>query len=138
MLITPNCHRVLIVDDDRTTLDHYSRMLKLEGYEVQTAEDGEAGLELAIRDPPDAILLDLRMPIVDGAEFLRRLRRSPGLADIPVAIVTGDYFVEDRIGYVLANLRARVVYKPLWVDEIVELARSLIGNDDGGQRDRTG
>jgi DNA-binding response OmpR family regulator len=103
-------------------------MLKLEGFEVQTAADGEEGLLLAIQDPPDAILLDLRMPIVDGAEFLRRLRRSPGLSGIPVAIVTGDYFVEDRVGTLLADLQARVVFKPLWVDEIVALAHSLIGS----------
>jgi DNA-binding response OmpR family regulator len=114
------------VDDDRTTLDHFSRMLKLEGFEVCTAEDGERALLLATERRPDAILLDLRMPLMDGVEFLRRLRRTPGLADTPVAIVTGDYFVEERIGAQLNDLGTRLVFKPLWVDEIVALAKSLI------------
>jgi len=110
-------------------------MLKLEGFDVRTAEDGSTGLLLAAEHPPNAILLDLRMPIMDGVEFLRRLRQTPGLAETPVAIVTGDYFVEERIGALLQDLGARLVFKPLWIDEIVALVKSLVDGPSAGQRD---
>ena len=110
-------------------------MLKLEGFDVRTAEDGSTGLLLAAEHLPNAILLDLRMPIMDGVEFLRRLRQTPGLAETPVAIVTGDYFVEERIGALLQDLGARLVFKPLWIDEIVALVKSLVDGPSAGQRD---
>src|SRR5215510_10453143 len=86
---------ILIVDDDRSVADTFARMLKLEGFEVATAVNAEAGLELADNVRPSAIILDMRMPIMNGLQFLRKLRAKPHLVDIPVAIVTGDYFVEN-------------------------------------------
>ena len=82
------------MDDDRSVADTFARMLKLEGFGVATALSAEAGLELAENVRPDAIILDMRMPITNGLQFLRHASAAkPHLVDVPVAIVTGDYFL---------------------------------------------
>ena len=79
-------------------------MLKLEGFEVATALSAEAGLELADNVHPDAIILDMRMPITNGLQFLRLIRSKPHLVQVPVAIVTGDYFLPDPMQHELKSL----------------------------------
>ncbi len=66
----PRLVTILIVDDDRSVADTFSRMLKLEGFAVVAALSAEAGLELADNGQPDAIILDMRMPITNGLQFL--------------------------------------------------------------------
>jgi CheY-like chemotaxis protein len=117
---------VLIIDDDQGVTDSFARILRLEGHEVQTAATGAAGLERAEACQPDAIIVDLQMPIVDGAEFLRQLRTRPGLKSTPVAIVTGNYFLEDATALELRELGARLLYKPLWLEDLVSLANKLL------------
>jgi two-component system response regulator PrrA len=116
----------LIVDDDRSVTDTFARILKLEGFEVATAINPEAGLELADNVRPHAIILDMRMPILSGLQFLRRLRAKPHLVEIPVAIVTGDYFLADPIKAELKSLGAAVREKPLWLEDLVALAKTLV------------
>ena len=74
---------ILIVDDDRSVADTFSRMLKLEGFGVATALSAETGLELADSVRPDAIILDMRMPITNGLQFLRVVRSKPHLTSVP-------------------------------------------------------
>ena len=117
---------ILIVDDDRSVTDTFARILKLEGFQVATALSAEAGLELADNIRPDGILLDLRMPITSGLQFLRLIRSRPHLVDVPVAIVTGDYFLPDPIQNELNTLGASVRFKPMWLEDLVALARTLV------------
>jgi DNA-binding response OmpR family regulator len=117
---------ILIVDDDRSVTDTFARILKLEGFEVATALSAEAGLELADNIRPDGILLDLRMPITTGLQFLRRIRSKPHLVGVPVAIVTGDYFLAEPIQRELEALGASVRFKPMWLEDLVALARTLV------------
>lgn len=117
---------ILVVDDDPVTAQTFAQMLTLEGYRVFTALTVTSGLEEVATHPPDAILLDLRMPVEDGLDFLRRLRarRSP----VPVAVVTGDYYVEEALIDQLHGLEARAVtFKPLWLDRLTALVEELIG-----------
>src|ERR1700675_3252646 len=93
----PTTQSVLIVDDDEGVALTFSRMLRLQGYHVDTATNPAAGLKLAYAHHPDAIILDLRMPLVDGVEFLRRLRQSSGPRAPSVTIVTGDYFIDPEV-----------------------------------------
>src|SRR5687767_2280062 len=108
----PEPSRILIVEDDVITGDHYARILRLEGYDVHTAVSAEAGLSDVESRSPHAIIVDLRMPDVDGLEFLRRLRARPDTRKTPVAIVTGDYFLDDTIPAEIQELHAAVVFKP--------------------------
>jgi DNA-binding response OmpR family regulator len=117
---------ILIVDDDEGVTTTFARMLRLEGFEVRTAMNGEMGLREAAASHPDAIILDLRMPVVDGLRFLRRLRADDKQRDIPVAIVTGDYYLDDEVSLELRQLGAEVKFKPLWLEDLVGLARDLL------------
>jgi two-component system response regulator MprA len=101
-------------------------MLRLEGFEVRTALNAETGLREAEASQPDAIILDLRMPLVDGLGFLRRLRAHDDQRETPVAIVTGDYFLDDTVSSELRQLGAELKFKPLWLDDLVGLARDLL------------
>src|SRR5262245_25533423 len=118
--------RILIVDDDEGVTQTFARMLRLEGYEVRTAMNAESGLREAEQSHPDAIILDLRMPLVDGLGFLRRLRTNEAQRETPVAIVTGDYFLDDAISAELRELGAELKFKPLWLEDLVGLARNLL------------
>jgi DNA-binding response OmpR family regulator len=121
-----NRETILIVDDDDGVTQTFARMLKLEGYRVRTATNAESGLRDAVNVRPDAIILDLRMPIVDGLGFLRRLRSSDEPRPTPVAIVTGDYFLSDTVSTELKALGAELKFKPLWLEDLVDLARTLL------------
>lgn len=118
--------KVLIVDDDQAVTDTFTRMLRLEGFQVASALTAEAGLALADEIRPDAIILDLRMPILSGLQFLRIIRSRPHQLEVPVAIVTGDYFLGEETASELRSLGASVRFKPLWLEDLVALARTLL------------
>jgi DNA-binding response OmpR family regulator len=117
---------ILIVDDDRAVAETFSRMLSLEGFRVATALSAEEGLATARTVVPDAIILDLRMPILNGLQVLRLLRSHPSLVEVPVAIVTGDYFLDEATSAELRKLGASVCFKPFWLEDLVALARTLL------------
>ena len=117
---------ILVVDDDEGVTQTFARMLRLEGYDVRTAMNAETGLREADKSRPDAIILDLRMPFVDGLGFLRRLRARDEQRNTPVAIVTGDYFLDDQVSAELRELGAELKFKPLWLEDLVGLARHLL------------
>src|SRR5262245_53144290 len=121
-----NTAKILIVDDDEGVTQTFARMLRLEGYQVRTAVSAETGLQLAEESHPDAIILDLRMPLIDGLGFLRRLRATDQ-RETPVAIVTGDYFLDDSVSTELRELGAELRFKPMWLEDLVGLARNLLG-----------
>ena len=123
--MSPN-PRVLIVDDDETVLKMLARALSLEGYDVRTAATPIEGLNEAQRTPPDVILLDLRMPFVNGIGFLYRLRANAAYRDIPVAIITGDSCIADSAMQEMHDLDAELVFKPIWIDEVVSVTRGLL------------
>ena len=122
--VTPETVTVLIIDDDPLTVEQYSQMLRLEGYSVCSASSAAAGLDQVAARHPDAIILDLRMPIVGGVEFLQELLKRG--ERIPVTVVTGDYFIEDDIRTTLRTLGAQVKFKPLWVEELAGLVCSML------------
>ena len=126
---------ILIVDDDEGVTTTFARMLRLEGYQVHTAVNAENGLRQAERNHPDAIILDLRMPMVDGLGFLRRLREFDHQRETPVAIVTGDYFLDDSVSNELRELGAELRFKPLWLEDLVGLARTLLKVTTDRRRD---
>jgi DNA-binding response OmpR family regulator len=117
---------ILIVDDDRGVAETFARMLKLEGFTVATAVDAESGFALANNVLPSAIILDMRMPITNGLQFLRMIRSKPHLVEVPVAIVTGDYFLPDPILNELRSLGASIRFKPLWLEDLIALAKTLV------------
>jgi two-component system response regulator PrrA len=126
LMSVPATATILIVDDDEGVTQTFARMLRLEGFGVRTAGSAEMGLREAEESHPDAIILDLRMPLVDGLGFLRRLRAHEHQKGTPVAIVTGDYFLDDAVSAELRDLGAELRFKPLWLEDLVGLARDLL------------
>ena len=112
--------RVLVVEDDPSVRGLLHTLLTAEGYDVATASDGLAGLVKATTTRPALILLDLMMPDLGGIRVLEELRSDPGLAGIPVLVVTGKIdavpAMRDLIGqdsvfvkpFAVAELLARV------------------------------
>jgi two-component system, OmpR family, response regulator MprA len=127
--------RVLIVDDDRALRDALRRALTLAGYETVPVEDGESALaELAAR-PPDAVVLDIGLPDVDGLEVCRRLRAAG--ERVPVLMLTARDAVEDRIDGLDAGADDYLV-KPFDVGELQArlralLRRSALNGDGSGE-----
>jgi DNA-binding response OmpR family regulator len=118
--------RVLIVDDDHSTTETFARMLRLEGHEVRTASDAQTGLAAAHTYAPDAIIVDFRMPLMDGLGFISRFRAEEGDRVTPIAMVTGDYFLDARITSELDRLGVLLRFKPLWLDDLCTLAGVLL------------
>jgi len=120
---------VLIIDDDEAVTQTFARMLRLEGHEVRTANDAESGLFEADAHQPDAIIVDLRMPLINGLGFLYRLRAQDRYQNTPVAIVTADYGLDESISRELDELGAQLHYKPLWLEDLVDLTHSLLSSE---------
>ena len=118
--------RILIVDDDETVLQTFAKALSLEGYDVRTAASPLLGLQEVVDTPPDAILLDLRMPFINGVGFLYRLRAQDAHRSVPVAIITGDHCIQDALATEMQELGAELFFKPLWVEDIVDLTKALL------------
>jgi CheY-like chemotaxis protein len=117
---------ILVVDDDRTVTETFATALQREGFNVRTAVSAQAGLVEATTHHADAIILDLRMPLINGLGFLYRLRSWDEHRHTPVAIVTGAV-VDDSTIAELSDLGAELRFKPLWLEDVVELAHSLVG-----------
>jgi CheY-like chemotaxis protein len=80
--------KILVVDDEADLVSTVQYRLRWYHYEVITAANGKEGLEKATNEKPDLILLDIRMPVMDGYEMLERLKNRPDLKDIPVIMFT--------------------------------------------------
>ena len=92
--------KVLIVEDDRDSGDAIARALERAGHRTAVAANGEAALSAVVNSSPDLIVLDIRMPVMDGVTFLRILRSYLRWGDVPVVVVTAlpDGPDIDRIG----------------------------------------
>jgi len=88
---------VLVVDDSPTTLSVLDQLLSRAGYRVRTAAAGEQALQLARSSPPDLVLMDVRMPGMDGFQVCRLLKADPATAQAPVIFITGAVDLEARI-----------------------------------------
>jgi two-component system response regulator MprA len=115
--------RLLIIDDDRALRDALRRALMLAGYDVDTAEGGQQGLTRIVERTPDAIILDIGMPGVDGLELCRRLRAAGDR--VPVLMLTARDAVEDRIDGLDAGADDYLV-KPFDLGELEARLRALL------------
>jgi CheY-like chemotaxis protein len=88
--------RILLVEDNELNRDMLSRRLQREGFAVDVALDGEEGVRLARTLEPDLILLDMSLPVLDGYEAARQIKRSPESSGIPVIALTAHAMTGDR------------------------------------------
>jgi DNA-binding NtrC family response regulator len=118
--------RLLIVDDDEGVTQTFAGILRLEGHQVRTAMNAYDGLREAENFHPDAIILDLRMPLVNGLGFLYRLRERTLGQDIPVTVITGDVSLSEEAVSELQELGAEICFKPIWTEDLHGLADRLL------------
>src|SRR5918994_171836 len=115
--------RVLVVDDEQMLTDLLSMALRMEGWEVRTAGSGFHALQAARDFDPDAMVLDVMMPDLDGIAVLQRLRQSGN--DVPVLFLTAKDAVEDRVAGLTAG-GDDYVTKPFSLEEVVARLRALM------------
>ena len=114
--------RILVVDDDEMIRDFVSMTLADEGFEVVSAENGAVALDLIATERVDLILVDWRMPVMDGQELVRRYRRSPGPHALIVVFTAG----RGDEGAAAAEADA-VLTKPFDLDQLLALVNRLLG-----------
>jgi two-component system response regulator MprA len=115
--------RVLVVDDDRAVRDALRRVLTLADYEVQIAEGGLEAIEAVVQSVPDAVVLDVGMPEVDGLEVCARLRRLGNR--VPILMLTARVEISDRVAGLDAGADDYLV-KPFDNDELKARLRALL------------
>jgi two-component system cell cycle response regulator DivK len=88
--------RILLVEDNEMNRDMLSRRLVRNGYEVSIAMDGQQGVDMALSERPDLILMDMSLPVIDGWEATRRVRANDATRQIPVIALTAHAMAGDR------------------------------------------
>jgi two-component system response regulator MprA len=122
--------KILVVDDERAVRESLRRALELEGYEIELAEDGAQALERLRSEPePDAMVLDVLMPGVDGLEVSRAVRRNG--SKLPILMLTARTQVEDRVEGLDAGADDYLT-KPFALEELLARVRALLRRTSHG------
>jgi two-component system response regulator MprA len=115
--------RILVVDDDRAVRESLRRSLQFNGYQVELASDGQQALENIGDSRPDAMVLDVMMPRLDGLEVCRRLRSTGD--DLPILVLTARDLVSDRVAGLDAGADDYLP-KPFALEELLARLRALL------------
>ncbi|MFH1414380.1 MAG: response regulator [Candidatus Omnitrophota bacterium] len=121
--------KILVIDDEQDLANMLKIRLEANSYKAATANNGEDGLQKAKSYKPDLIILDIRMPNMDGLEVLRRLRGEPQTKTIPVIMLTGkgdseSIFKAEELG------TPDYIRKPFEVEELLNCVRKCIGTGE--------
>jgi two-component system, cell cycle response regulator DivK len=122
---------ILVVEDNERNLKLLRDVLEYAGYDVRVARTGEDAITLAVKEPPDLVLMDLQLPGIDGMEALRRLRDSPLTVDIPVVAVTAQAMKQDRERALEAGFNG-YVEKPISVRAFPDQVRRFLSGGEVG------
>jgi two-component system alkaline phosphatase synthesis response regulator PhoP len=117
--------RVLVIDDESTIGVVLRLAFDAKGHETVVAEDGRSGIELALSEHPDAIVLDLMMPVVNGYDVLDALRDADGMEDVPVLVLTAVALTRERDRCLSAGADV-VMTKPFDPRDVVEALDDLL------------
>ena len=118
--------RILIVDDSPSQLMGIRRIVEKLGHEALTAEDGAAGVEVAKREVPDLILMDVVMPNLNGFQATRSITREPTTSHIPVILVTTKDQDTDRVWGMRQGAKAYIT-KPFGETELADVIQEWLG-----------
>ena len=118
-------HRVLVVEDEDSILLSLQFLLDKEGYAVDTARDGATALRLIEEQPPDLVLLDVMLPVIDGFEVCRSIRAMPGLSGTRIMMVTARGR-EAEVSRGLALGADAYLSKPFSTRELMDKVRALL------------
>ena len=119
--------KILIVEDDELNRDSLRRLLRLRGYEIVLAVDGAEALTVAVAERPDVILMDMRLPGIDGWEATRRLKADPETRAIPVIALTAHAMASDRADALAAGCDDHDT-KPIDLDRLLSEIEALLAS----------
>ena len=117
---------VLVVDDDVAVAGAFAKALTLGGYHVRIAHSAESALRELQEDAPDAIILDFRMPFINGTGFLYRLRAQDAHRRLPVMVVTGESRLSEEVKAEFKELGASIRIKPVGLKDLLDATRMLL------------
>jgi CheY-like chemotaxis protein len=117
--------RILLVEDDEKNRDMLTKRLRRRGYDVATAVDGAEACARVAAEPPDLILMDMQMPVMDGYEATRRLKDDPATRAIPIVGLTANAMVGDREKVLGAGCE-EYEEKPITFDRLLEKIQALL------------
>ena len=123
-------HRILYVEDNFQNKRLVRKMLAARGYEVIEAEDGLTGVEMALHEQPDLILMDISLPGIDGVEATQRIKSFEGTRHIPVIALTANAMRGDRERFLAAGCDD-YLSKPISMSELLEMLRKHLDNSKG-------
>jgi len=123
--INPQYVKILYVEDDPSSLNLVSRLLSAEGYQVVTASDGLSAIEVAERERPNLILMDINISGLDGYEVTTKIRTIPELQQVPIVAVTAATLKGDRERALAAGCDG-YISKPIDVDRFPEEIRDFL------------
>lgn len=115
--------KVLIVEDDADSREMLAFLLSGRGFEVTCAEDGKAALRQLEIEPPELIITDISMPVMDGIEMIERLREHPEWKGIPVLVMSA--FRSEIVNNAMQAGANAATVKPLEIDKLLELITHL-------------
>lgn len=118
--------KLLIVDDEPANIELLARRLARRGFEVVSATSADEGIEKAASEKPDVVLMDIKMPVVDGFEATRRLKANEQTRGIPVIALTAHAMQEDRDQAVAAGADEYET-KPVDLDRLLAKIQGLLG-----------
>jgi DNA-binding response OmpR family regulator len=120
--------KILLVDDDRVTLTMLEMILSRHKYQVLSAKDGSEGLELALKERPDAVISDMLIPKLHGLDLCKKIKQDPALNQIKVILMTAVYkgvpFKFEAKGCGADHF----IEKPIDTNELIAVLHELLGN----------
>ncbi len=122
--------RILIVEDNQENRDMLSRRLERKGYQTLIAVDGQAGVDAALRERPDLVLMDMSLPVIDGWEATRRIKADAEGARIPIIALTAHAMAGDRERAMQAGCDEYDT-KPVELPRLLEKMRALLERGAG-------
>jgi CheY-like chemotaxis protein len=120
----PGTLHMLVIEDMPDVLDMLKTLLELDGHQVDTALDGQQGLDMIARRRPDVALVDIGLPVLDGYEFARQVRSAPANADMLLVALTGYGQADDQRRALESGFDAHLV-KPVDMDKLADLLAQL-------------
>jgi len=127
--------KILIIDDERPICETLEMLLREKGYDVITSESGEAGLKLIQQDQPDIVILDLRLPGIDGIEVLRTIKKLSRKSKV---ILTTAYHDKELFARAESLGACGYIFKPTDVAEVEVAIDKAVRGQRIGRQDKTG
>jgi len=119
--------KILIVDDEPNIVQTLQDRLEMNDFDVVTACNGQEGLEQAVKETPDVVLLDVIMPVMDGLEMLEALRKEPSCENVSVVMLTARSQTQDIARANACGIEDYIV-KPFDLSELLEKIESIVEN----------